>query len=384
MIALPRSPGGSVKPAITQAKELRILLLEDSLPHIELVERVLRDAGLSCTIAHVDTEDGFRGQLEQVIPDLILSDYALPTFDGYAALEIAKEKAPDVPFIFVTGTMGEEVAIETLKNGATDYVLKTRLSRLVPAVQRALRESEERRERRRAEEKLQRTNEQLRALSAYLQFVREEERTRIAREVHDELGQELTGLKLDLSWLGGQISGKSSRLLKGKVKDLMNHVDATIHTVRRIATELRPRILDDLGLVAAIEWQTHEFQNRTGIRCKVTSRVQESIWDHDFTTVFFRIFQETLTNIIRHANATQIEVNLTEEDGRLVLEVQDNGRGITEKEIANTRSIGLVGMRERAALVGGEVSFQGAPGKGTSVVVQIPIPLSRMEPAPGS
>jgi len=270
--------------------------------------------------------------------------------------------------------MGEEVAIETLKNGATDYVLKTRLSRLVPAVQRALREAGERRERKRAEERLQRTNEQLRALSAYLQYVREEERTRIAREVHDELGQNLTGLKLDLSWLGNQFSGRGSRTLRTKVKELLAHVDGTIQTVRRIATELRPSILDDLGLVAAIEWQTNDFQNRTGIRCSVSCRVPEILWDHDFTTVFFRIFQETLTNIIRHANATRVAVRLEQENGSLILEIEDNGRGITEKEIANTRSIGLIGMRERAALVGGDVSFRGGPGIGTTVRVKIPLP----------
>jgi len=355
-------------------KELRILLLEDSLPHVELVERVLHDGGVECAIARVDTEDGFRSQLERFLPDLILSDYALPAFDGLAALQIAKQKAPDVPFIFVTGTMGEEVAIETLKNGATDYVLKTRLSRLVPAVQRALREAGERRERKRAEERLQRTNEQLRALSAYLQYVREEERTRIAREVHDELGQNLTGLKLDLSWLGNQFSGRGSRTLRTKVKELLAHVDGTIQTVRRIATELRPSILDDLGLVAAIEWQTNDFQNRTGIRCSVSCRVPEILWDHDFTTVFFRIFQETLTNIIRHANATRVAVRLEQENGSLILEIEDNGRGITEKEIANTRSIGLIGMRERAALVGGDVSFRGGPGIGTTVRVKIPLP----------
>src|SRR5581483_10613149 len=228
---------------------------------------------------------------------MILSDYAMPAFDGYTALAIAKEKVPNIPFIFVTGTMGEEVAIETLKKGATDYVLKTRLARLVPAVQRALREAEERRERQRAEEKLRRSHEQLRSLTTYLQYVREEERTRIAREVHDELGQALTGLKLDMSWLAGHLP-KGNRTLQQKARTLSSGIDTTIQTVRRISTDLRPGILDNLGLVAAIEWQAQEFQLRTGILCTATTMVAETMWDQEFSTAFFRIFQETLTNII--------------------------------------------------------------------------------------
>lgn len=354
---------------------LRILVLEDSPAHVELTEHVLRHSGLDFAFSAVDTREGFEAELRRQKPDLILSDYSLPGFDGSAALEIAKQMAPDVPFIFVTGTLGEEVAIETLKQGATDYVLKTRLNRLVPAVRRALREAQERRERHRAEEKLRRSHEQLRALTGYLQYVREEERSRIAREVHDELGQNLTGLKLDLSFLASRLKG-SARALLPKVKELTNQVDVTIQNVRRIATELRPPILDSLGLVAAIEWQANEFQNRTGIRCTVKTEVKESLWDGNFSTACFRIFQETLTNIIRHAQATRVEVKLAESEGQLVLTVRDNGRGISEKEIVNTRSIGLIGMKERAAQVGGEVFFFGLPGRGTTVTMRVPLPAS--------
>jgi signal transduction histidine kinase len=353
--------------------ELHILLLEDNRLHAELVQKVLRQGGLDFSLRHVETREGFLDQLKENPPNLILSDYALPTFDGCRALALAKEMLPDIPFIFVTGTMGEEVAIETLKNGATDYVLKTRLTRLVPAVQRALQESNERRERRCAEERLRRSHEQLRSLTSYLQHVREEERTRIAREVHDELGQALTRLKMDLSWLAGRLP-RDGRSLRNRAKQMSDHIDATIQMVRRISTELRPAILDGLGLAAAIEWQANEFQLRTKIECTVTIMVEETLWDEDFTTVYFRIFQETLTNIIRHAEATLVEVRLVEEDGRLVLTVADNGRGITEEEISNTRSIGLVGMRERAALLGGEVTFRGRPGEGTTVTVRIPMP----------
>jgi signal transduction histidine kinase len=360
-------------PQITSSgRELRILLLEDNEPHAELVEHFLRESGLAFSLLRVETREDFERELQERMPDMILSDYALPSFDGYAALAIAKQRAPNTPFIFVTGTMGEEVAIETLKNGATDYVLKTRLGRLGPAVQRALRESADRRERQRAEDKLRRSLDQLRALTTYLQYVREEERTRIAREVHDELGQALTGLKLDMSWIASKL-GKSAKPVQQKVKTMVDHIDSTIQTVRRIATELRPGILDSLGLIAAMEWQANEFQSRTGIPCVVTTTLEETIWDQDITTVFFRIYQETLTNIIRHAKATRVAVRLDQDNDTLVMTVSDNGRGISEEEMASTRSLGLLGMRERAMLVGGEVTLQGAPGKGTTVTLRVPL-----------
>jgi len=151
------------------------------------------------------------------------------------------------------------------------------------------------------------------------------------------------------------------------------HIDATIQTVRRIATELRPGILDDLGLVAAIEWQAQEFQKRTGIECVVSSDLKDTILDQDLNTAFFRIFQETLTNIIRHAQATRVEVHLQQEESTLILEVKDNGRGISEAELNDTRSIGVLGMRERAALLQGELQISGAPGQGTNVTVRIPL-----------
>ncbi|MBI3885802.1 MAG: response regulator [Opitutae bacterium] len=352
--------------------ETHILLLEDDISDAELVKYALSQSGLAYTLERVESREEFQQRLTDRPPELILSDYHLPTFDGLAALETARMMLPDVPFIFVTGTLGEERAIETLKRGASDYVLKTRLSQLVPAVHRALRESGERTERKRAEERLHESHEQLRALSVYLQYVREEERTRIAREVHDELGQALTGLKLDLSWLlTRQPAGQ--RALADKIKAMSKQIDSTIQTVRRISTELRPGILDDLGLIAALEWQANEFQGRTGIACAVeTTLSADTQFDADLNTAFFRIFQETLTNIARHANAAHVTVRSGEEAGHVFLTVQDDGRGITAAEINDTRSIGLVGMCERAALLGGKVTFQSEPGRGTAVTVKIP------------
>jgi len=348
-------------------------MLEDDSADAELTKFALKKGGLNFSIARVESRDDYVQQLDNNPPALILSDYSLPGFNGHAALEIAQEKCPEIPFIFVTGTMGEEVAIETLKSGATDYVLKTRLSRLMPAVLRALREAEQRIQHRRAEEQLRESHERLRALSTYLQSVREEERTRIAREVHDELGQALTSCKLDLSWIASKLPPELKPLLD-KARALTSHIDSTIQTVRRISSELRPGVLDHLGLVAAIEWQANEFQNRTGIRCDVHARVREPLPDQNLATTFFRIFQETLTNVIRHAGATHVWVDLREANSQITLEVKDNGRGIGRTEIYNSRSMGLLGMRERAALLGGIFKIGSIPrGKGTLVRVSIPV-----------
>jgi len=349
-------------------------MLEDDAADAELTKFALRKGGLSFSLARVESEEEYVRQLEEHPPALILSDYSLPGFNGQDALTIAGRKCPETPFIFVTGTMGEEVAIDTLKSGATDYVLKTRLSRLIPAVNRALREADERMKHQRAAEQLRESHEQLRALSVYLQSVREEERTRIAREVHDELGQALTSCKLDVSWIAGRLPKEHKSLLE-KTRTLSSQIDSMIQMVRRIATELRPGVLDYLGLGAALEWQANEFQARTGIKCDVKGQVRELHLGQDLSTTLFRIFQETLTNIIRHAGATQVTVNLKEALGRIIMEVKDDGKGISEAEISNPRSMGLLGMRERAALLRGDLRIGPLPaGKGTQVTVSIPRP----------
>jgi signal transduction histidine kinase len=361
-------------------RDVHILMLEDDAADAELTKYALRKGGLNFSVDRVETRDEYERELEHNPPSLILSDYSLPGFNGHDALELALRRCPETPFIFVTGTMGEEVAIETLKSGATDYVLKTRLSRLMPAVTRALREAEARAQHRRAAEQLKESHAQLRALSEYLQTVREEERTRIAREVHDELGQALTSCKLDLSWIASKLP-RDFRSLSEKARRLMAQIDATIHTVRRISSELRPGVLDHLGLVAALEWQANDFQNRSGIKCEVQASVQDSSLDQNLSTTLFRIFQETLTNVIRHAGATHVRVRLAEAGGRVSLDVRDNGRGISRSEIHNSRSMGLLGMRERAALLGGDFKI-GRVNNGPGTRVNVSIPLPRPEQTP--
>jgi PAS domain S-box-containing protein len=226
--------------------------------------------------------------------------------------------------------------------------------------------------RRRAEEQLKSFNERLRALSARLQCVREEEGTRIAREIHDELGGALTGLKMDVSWLSKRLPERAGEAAQHKLKSMSELIDETIQKVRSIATELRPSMLDDLGLAAAIEWQAREFQRRTEIECEIKTLQEEISLSSEKSTAVFRIFQEILTNIMRHAGATRVEICMEQSDGDLILKVSDNGRGIKESDISETKSLGLLGMRERAIVFGGQVEIKGAEGKGTTVMVSIP------------
>jgi PAS domain S-box-containing protein len=226
-------------------------------------------------------------------------------------------------------------------------------------------------QRKQAEDELKRTSEQLRALSAHLQKVREEERTHIAREVHDELGQALTALKMDTVSL---IDAGDPKSLNSKVRSMSALIDETVQTVRRIASELRPGILDDLGIVAALQWQAQEFHKRSGIRCKMTSRLTQFPLNREHATALFRVCQEALTNVARHARATEVEIKLGKKSGAIVLEVRDNGQGITAEEMANPKSLGLMGMRERVLLLGGTLAIGGQPKKkGTKVTVTIPL-----------
>ena len=223
-----------------------------------------------------------------------------------------------------------------------------------------------------AEEELRNSREQLRNLSSHLESVREEERTRLAREIHDELGQALTALKMDISWLSNHLEDEKNATQK-KTRSMNGLVDETIRTVQRLSGELRPGLLDDLGLAAAIEWQAEEFQNRTGIACEIKVDLQEASLSKNHVTAVFRIFQETLTNIIRHAEASRVDVRLMAQGDRLVLEVKDNGRGITENEIKNPKAFGLIGMHERVLALNGECVISGRAGYGTTIVVTVPL-----------
>jgi len=225
----------------------------------------------------------------------------------------------------------------------------------------------------RSEEKLRKSRERLRNFSGRLQTVLEEERARISREIHDELGQSLTALKLDLSLIRKKILSDGLAEESGKVHEVELSVSRIIRTVRKIATDLRPGILDELGVVAAIKWMAKNFQNRTRIRCIVAAQGVDKVSDPARATAIFRIVQEALTNVTRHAAASQVNVSLEKKGDTLIVEVRDNGIGIMEGKIFDSKSLGLVGIRERVLLLGGEASISGKPGEGTLVRVILPM-----------
>ena len=352
-------------------------MVEDSEMDAFLVLEELRRAGYDPEVERVTTARDFLKALESGKWDLIIADYCVPGFGGMPALSLLRERGVDLPFIIVSGTIGEDQAVAAMKSGAHDYLLKDKLARLAPAVERELRDAQVRRERHQAERELRTSREQLRALAAHLQSVREEDRKLIAREIHDELGQTLTGFKMDLAWIRHRLQPESAEIspqpLLDKISEMGALIDGAADLIRKLCTELRPGILDDLGLIPAVEWQAREFQKRTGIECALKLEVANLNFEPQRSTALFRIFQEILTNVARHAGADRVDVHLKRTDGEVILEVRDNGKGLEPAKLSGEESLGLLGMKERALLFGGKVSFVGKKGAGTTVTVNIPL-----------
>jgi signal transduction histidine kinase len=227
-------------------------------------------------------------------------------------------------------------------------------------------------ERKMAEIELKESHKELRELTAHLQTIREEERTHLAREVHDVLGQQITGLKMDVTWLNKKITDKDINT-EERFKEMLLLVDEMVKTIRKISSELRPGILDDLGLVAALEWQSSEFEKRTGIKCYFTSNNTLPDIHKSNATGIFRIYQETLTNVARHAEATEVDTAVTSDAGVIRLTISDNGKGMNLEEIKLKKTLGITGMKERAAMMKGTLTVQPRAEGGTMVILSVPV-----------
>ncbi|MBK8365614.1 MAG: sensor histidine kinase [Bacteroidetes bacterium] len=220
-------------------------------------------------------------------------------------------------------------------------------------------------------EELEASRDQLRNLSSYLEKVREAERTNIAREIHDELGQQLTGLKMDVSWISKKIKSDDAAVNE-KIQGMTKLIDDTVKTVRKIASELRPGILDDLGLVAALDWQSKEFEKRTGIKCYFTSDNIEYHFNKNISTGIFRIYQEALTNVARHSKASRVESSIVINNDEMIdITIKDNGIGMSN-ENSGRSTLGLVGMKERAFMMDGQLIIDSQEGNGTRINLKIP------------
>jgi PAS domain S-box-containing protein len=223
----------------------------------------------------------------------------------------------------------------------------------------------------RAEEEIKMSYQQLKALTSHLEGIREEERSRIALEIHDELGQQLTGLKMDASWILKKLKD-SDKDIGYKMAGMIALIEETVRTVKRISSELRPGILDDLGLIAALEWQSQEFSKRTGIECIFFSSIMDAEPEKTLATNIFRVYQEALTNVARHSMAVRVETTIEIQDGKMRLIITDNGRGFDKDEVKGRNSLGLIGMRERANNFNGLLNISTEVGRGTTIVLELP------------
>jgi signal transduction histidine kinase len=365
------------------SSQASILIVDDDLKGRMALQELLQSAGHSVVLAE-SGEDALRCVLKQDFA-VILLDARMPGFDGFATARTMRERerSRSTPIIFLTGAYEDLSSMfRGYEAGAVDYivkplvpeVLKFKVSIFVDLYNKNAALTREIADRKRAEDRLTKSEENLRALAGRLQSVREEEGARIAREIHDELGQALTGLKMDLVWVADRLR-TDQKPLAGRAKSMFRLIDSTIQSVRKIASRLRPEVLDDLGLAAAIGWQAKDFRRRSGIRCKLSLPPQGPTLEPGRSTAVFRIFQELLTNVARHARATRIDVEMRVDPGVLTLTVEDNGKGIAASAIGTPKSLGILGMRERVLPFGGSIEITGIPDQGTKVVVSIPLGL---------
>jgi signal transduction histidine kinase len=365
---------------MSDAPNASILIVDDDRGSLLGMQEILSSLGARL-VAASSGEEALRCVLDDDFA-AILMDVRMPGIDGFTTARMIRERKRSryTPIIFLTAATEDfSQMFRGYEAGAVDYiskpvipeVLRSKLAVFVGLHDMNRMLSAELAERALTEQRLRSSEENLRALAGHLQSVREEERIHIAREIHDELGQALTGLKYDIGTLA-KSSLKDEPETAERTQALSQSIDRIINSVRRIASGLRPEVLDEIGLAAAIEWQAREFQRRTGIRCTVDIPRGFPDPDKERSTAVFRIFQELLTNVARHANASRVKAQLSDGDA-ISLAVEDNGRGIKDVEIESPTSLGFMGLRERVLAFGGNIAVQGEEGKGTKVSVSIPM-----------
>ncbi len=348
---------------------LRVLHLEDSDLDHQLTLAHMKRGGLDVDAVRIESEAEFRaaiapGQRWHVI----LSDYNLPGFSGLAALEILKASGRMLPFILLSGEIGEDTAVEAMRNGASDYLLKNNLNRLVPAMLHAVEAYQTQLARQRADLELNESKRRVQELAQHLQTSVETERAAIAREIHDDVGGSLTALKFDLAWIARH---SDSPEVSQRVQSALETVTYAIEASQRVMHNLRPAILEQ-GLVAALQWMASRFEKRTGIVCEFRSRHDQLALPTGVPLVAYRTAQEALTNVSKHAHATKVQIDLSLAGDTLSLEISDDGRGLSQEDLAKARSFGIRGLYERAGTVGGWVDLSSGP-TGTTLILSVPL-----------
>jgi signal transduction histidine kinase len=371
--------GAAMAYANAAAPELRALILEDQPLDAELALRALGEGGFRCVPTLAAGRNAFEAAFAPGRFDLVLADYSLPGYTGLEALTFVRRHDALVPFMLVSGAMGEERAIEALRAGATDYILKHNLARLAPAVRRALGERRERERHLATSRALELSQQRLTALSRRLLEVQEDERRRLARDLHDDLGQALTALKIQLESLA-RASGDV--LQRARIDECVATTQHSLERVRQLSLSLRPLQLDDLGLVAALRSHLDRQAEVGKLQPHFDAGEAPGTIAPEIETACFRVAQEAINNVLRHAHAAHLWVRLFTADGQLALSVRDDGSGF-DLETARRRasageSLGVVGMEERVALAGGRLELRTSPGQGTVLLATFPLEQSRV------
>ncbi len=348
---------------------LRLLICEDIEADAAILVREIEHGGYEIFSQTVDSANDFKFALEDGHWDIIISDFNIPGFGGPEALLILKESGQDIPFVLVSGTVGEEIAVNMMKAGSSDYLMKGNLQRLSEVVKRELEEALGRKEKKLALHQLAERKEELKKLSRYLKNAREEERKYISREIHDEIGQLATAAKMELFWINKHPTEKDENNQK-HIDRCLEIIDLLITETRKIAGSLRPPKFDDLGLIATMQWQVQQFEKATGISCDFSHSLNDKAIEGEIKTELFRICQESMTNVMRHAKASHLHILLSQDSEGINMEITDDGIGFDQQ--GYTDHLGLLGMRERAVSVGGQLEIVSSPGNGTRIRVSIP------------
>ncbi len=346
---------------------LKILVVEDSEPDYELLRATLARQGVDAHCLRVETRPQMEDALASSGWDAIISDHQLPQFSSLEALETLRASGLTLPFMIVSGTIGEDVAVEAMRAGADDYLIKGRLARLGAALQRAIGDARVRRERTQNQEALAESATRLRELSAHLQIAVEEERRAIAREIHDDVGGLLTALRFDLGWIERHAEGQVQLRARQALDTLAQAMSAS----QRIMRSLRPPVLE-AGVVAALQWQVNQHEKRTGMKSDFHANVESVDLDEDAATTLYRTAQEALTNIVKHADARSVSIDLIVRDGQVSLEITDDGKGLLAEDLRKPGSFGLRGLAERATAAGGWLDVLPAR-QGTTVLLTLPV-----------
>lgn len=348
---------------------LNILHLEDSELDHQLVCRALQKDKLAFQMTRVDTLGDFSLQLSQHRFDVVLADYRLPGFTALDAWSALQDSGASLPFILLSGAIGESAAVAAIQLGISDYLPKDDLHNLARVIGSALEVFKAKAAAAKAASELAASEQRLAEFAQHLQTAIENERASIAREIHDDIGGSLAAVRLDLAWIARHSQTADMREHVDTANDMLQHA---IGASQRIMMNLRPAILDQ-GLYPAIQWLAEGFQRRSGVKTSLASNRPGMQTSKSIQLTAYRTAQEALTNISKYAQCSEVKIDLSDAEGVLTLEISDNGKGISEEALNNPAAFGIRGLKERAKVAGGWLDLSTRPGHGTTVILTIPL-----------